>query len=267
MDLATIIGVVSGIGLIIGSILMGSGLGLFVNIPSIMIVGGGTIAATLVAYPLKEFLMVIGLFIKVFIFKIPEPDVLVKHLVDISNKSRKSGILSIEQDIPKIKEPFLARALRMAVDGIQTPVIAKIMRKEISLLQKEHKVGWEIFGSMGAYAPAFGMVGTLIGLVQMLATLDDPSTIGPKMAVAMLTTFYGSLVANLFFIPMSAKLKRRSEEETLNMTLLFEGVLSIREGEHPRILEDKLTVYMASRSAKEKSKGKGAPASTPGKRK
>lgn len=259
MDIATIIGVVSGIGLIIASILMGSGLGLFINIPSMMIVGGGTVAATLIAYPLKEFLMVIGLFIKVFMFKISQPDALIKQLVDVSNKARKGGILSIEQDVAKIKDPFLARALRMAVDGIQTNVIAKIMQKEITLLQKQHKVGWEIFGSMGTYAPAFGMVGTLIGLVQMLATLDDPSTIGPKMAVAMLTTFYGSLIANLFFIPMSEKLKRRSAEETLNMTLLQEGVISIREGEHPRILEDKLNVYL-SVDSKSKGKGKKAPA-------
>lgn len=256
MDLATIIGVVSGCGLIIVSILLGSGLGLFINIPSLMIVGGGTLAATLVAYPLKEFLMVIGLFLKVFVFKIPAPSALIKELVEVSNKARKGGILSIEADIANIKEPFLAKALRMAVDGIQTQVIATIMQKEISLMQKVHKVGWEIMASMGTYAPAFGMVGTLIGLVQMLATLDDPSTIGPKMAVAMLTTFYGSLIANLIFIPMSAKLKRRSEEETLNMTLLFEGVISIREGEHPRILEDKLNVYLANGSGKGKGKKK-----------
>jgi chemotaxis protein MotA len=258
MDIATIVGVVSGIGLVLASILMGSGLGLFINIPSIMIVGGGTLAATLIAYPLKEFLMVIKLFIKVFMFKIPTPESLIKTLVEISNKARKSGILAIEQDIPKLKEPFLAKALRMAVDGINTPVIATIMQKEISLMQKEHKVGWEIFGSMGAYAPAFGMVGTLIGLVQMLASLDDPSTIGPKMAVAMLTTFYGSLVANLFFIPMSEKLKRRSAEESLNMTLLFEGAISIREGDHPRILEDKLNVYLSAENGKGKGKGKKA---------
>jgi chemotaxis protein MotA len=129
MDIATIIGVISGIGLVIASILMGSGLGLFFNAPSIMIVGGGTLAATLIAYPLKEFLMVIKLFLKVFIFKIPSPDSLVKTLVEISNKARKSGILAIEQDIPKLKEPFLSKALRMAVDGINTPVIAKIMQR------------------------------------------------------------------------------------------------------------------------------------------
>lgn len=254
MDLATIIGVVSGIALIIVSILLGSGLGLFINVPSIMIVGGGTLAATLIAYPLNEFLSVIGLFLKVFIFKLSKPEELIKQLVDISNKARKGGLLSIEGDIAKIKEPFLAKALQMTVDGVNTADIAGIMQKEISLLQKQHKVGWEIFGTMGAYSPAFGMVGTLIGLVQMLATLDDPSTIGPKMAVAMITTFYGALVANLFFLPMSAKLKRRSAEETLNLNLLCEGVLSIREGEHPRLMEDKLMVYLSG-SKKNGDKG------------
>lgn len=246
MDLATIIGVISGIGLVVASILMGSGLGVFINVPSMMIVGGGTIAATLIAYPLNEFLTVIGLFIKVFVFKISKPEHLIKQLVDVANKARKGGLLSIEGDLPTIKEQFLAKALQMTVDGVKTSDIASIMQKEISLLQKQHKVGWEIFGSMGTYSPAFGMVGTLIGLVQMLATLDDPSTIGPKMAVAMITTFYGSLVANLFFVPMSAKLRRRSEKETLNMNLLFEGVISIREGEHPRLMEDKLMVYMSN---------------------
>lgn len=254
MDLATIIGVVSGISLIVASILLGSGLGLFFNVPSIMIVGGGTLAATLIAYPLNEFLSVIGLFLKVFIFKLSRPEDLIRQLVEISNKARKGGLLSIEGEITQIKEPFLAKALQMTVDGVNTADIAAIMQKEISLLQKQHKVGWEIFGTMGAYAPAFGMVGTLIGLVQMLATLDDPSSIGPKMAVAMITTFYGALVANLFFLPMSAKLKRRSAEETLNLTLLCEGVLSIREGEHPRLMEDKLSVYLSG-SKKTPDKG------------
>jgi chemotaxis protein MotA len=129
-----------------------------------------------------------------------------------------------------------------------------IMQKQINLTQKEHKTGYSMFSSMGAYAPAFGMVGTLIGLVQMLANLDDPSTIGPKMAVAMITTFYGALLANLFFIPMSDKLKLRSQEELTNMTLLYEGIISIREGEHPRLMQDKLNVYLAGRQKGKKDK-------------
>jgi chemotaxis protein MotA len=260
MDLATIIGVVAGLGVVLGSILMGSGLGTFINIPSLMIVGGGTIAATLIAYPLSDVLSVIGMGLKVFMFKLAKPEQLIKQLVDISNQARKGGLLSIEGEISKIKDPYLSQALQMSVDGIKTSDIATIMQKKITMSQKQHKVGYGIFASMGAYAPAFGMVGTLIGLVQMLATLDDPSTIGPKMAVAMITTFYGALSANLFFIPMADKLKIRSEEEITNMTLQFEGVISIREGEHPRILEDKLNVYLANREkGKGKGKGKGAP--------
>lgn len=256
MDIATIIGIVSGIGFVLATILMGSGLGLFINIPSVLIVVGGTVAATLIAYPLNEFLKVIGMAIKVFMFKIESPDELVKQLVDISNKARKGGLLSIEGDVKNTKDPYLASALQMTVDGVKTSDIADIMQKKMTKIKKEHKIGWSIFGSMGTYAPAFGMVGTLIGLVQMLANLDDPSTIGPKMAVAMITTFYGAVLANLFFIPMADKLKLRSEEEMTNMKLLYEGVVSIREGEHPRMLEDKMNVYL-SETKKEEEEEKG----------
>ncbi len=245
MDIATLVGVVSGIGFVLATILMGSGLGLFINIPSIMIVVGGTFAATLIAYPLSDFLRVIGISIRVFMFKIEKPEDLVEKLVDISNKARKGGLLSIEGEIKEIKDPYLASAIQMTVDGVKTSDIAAIMQKKIAVIQREHKIGWSIFSSMGRYSPAFGMVGTLIGLVQMLANLDDPSTIGPKMAVAMITTFYGAVMANLFFIPMADKLKIRSQEEINNMNLLFEGVVSIREGEHPRMLEDKMSVYLS----------------------
>ena len=254
MDLASLIGVVSGVGFILATILMGSGIGLFINMPSVMIVVGGTVAATMVAFPLKEMLMLIGLTLKVFMFKIEKPENLVQQLVDLSNRARKGGLLSIEGDIANTKDQFLAKALQMTVDGVKTSDIASIMQKQITLIQKEHKTGWSIFRAMGAYAPAFGMVGTLIGLVQMLANLDDPSTIGPKMAVAMITTFYGAILANLFFIPMADKLKIRSEEEITNMALLFEGVISIREGEHPRLMEDKLNVYLANRQKEKKKK-------------
>lgn len=187
-------------------------------------------------------------------FKIEAPEKLIEQLVSISEKARKNGLLSIEGDISDTKDPFFAKALQMTVDGVKTVDMMAIMQKQISLTQKEHKTGYSMFSAMGAYAPAFGMVGTLIGLVQMLANLDDPSTIGPKMAVAMITTFYGAILANLFFIPMSDKLKLRSEEELTNMTLLYEGVISIREGEHPRLMQDKLNVYLANRQKGKKEK-------------
>jgi chemotaxis protein MotA len=121
------------------------------------------------------------------------------------------------------------------------------MQKKMAMVQQENKIGINIFSSLGAYAPAFGMVGTLIGLIQMLANLDDPSTIGPKMAVAMITTFYGAIMANLMFLPMADKLKLRNDQEITNMNLLFEGVISIREGEHPRLMEEKLKVYLMNK--------------------
>jgi chemotaxis protein MotA len=254
MDIASIIGVVLGIVLIIGSILLGSGLGIFINMPSMLIVMGGTIAATLIAYPLKDALTVVGVTMKVFMFKIEDTEKLIEQLIRISEKARKNGLLSIEGDIADTKDPFFAKALQMTVDGVKTVDMMAIMQKQINLTQKEHKTGYSMFSSMGAYAPAFGMVGTLIGLVQMLANLDDPSTIGPKMAVAMITTFYGALLANLFFIPMSDKLKLRSQEELTNMTLLYEGIISIREGEHPRLMQDKLNVYLAGRQKGKKDK-------------
>ncbi len=245
MDLASIIGVVSGIGFVMATILLGSGLGLFWNLPSVMVVFGGTIAATMIAYPLGDFLKIIKVTMKVFMFKIEKPVDIIATLVEISNKARKGGLLSIEGDIKDTNDPYLAKALQMTVDGVKTGDIAAIMQKKMTLTKQEHKTGSSLYSSMGAFAPAFGMVGTLIGLVQMLANLDDPSSIGPKMAVAMITTFYGAVLANLFFIPMAEKLVIRSGEEITNMTIIYEGVLSIREGEHPRLMEDKLNVYLA----------------------
>jgi len=251
MDIATILGIISGIGLIIISIMINSGLDLFINFPSMMIVAGGTIAATLISYPLKEFLMVMGLFVRVFRYKSADPNELLAQLIDVSNASKDRGVLSIEEKLPDIKDPFFSRGLALVIEGTQPNEIARRMRNEISIQQKKHKVGWEIFSSMGKYSPAFGMIGTLIGLIQMLANLSDPDSIGPRMAVALITTFYGSLLANLAFLPMSAKLKRRSAEETSNMNLILEGVLSIRNNESARIMEEKLEVYLTGVKKKE----------------
>jgi len=244
MDISSIIGVVSGMGFVLGTILLGSSLMMFVNIPSVLIVVGGTMAATMIGYPLGDVLGVFKTAMKIFIFKIQPPEEIITNLVETSNKARKGGLLSIEGDIQSTSDPYLAQALQMTVDGVKTADIASIMQKKMSLTKKKLDVGADIFSSMGTYAPAFGMIGTLIGLVQMLASLDDPSSIGPKMAVAMITTFYGAVLANLFFIPMSDKLTGRNEEEIVNMNIIFEGIISIREGEHPKLMEDKLNIYL-----------------------
>lgn len=244
MDIASVIGVVSGMGFVLGTILLGGSIMMFVNIPSILIVMGGTLSASLVGYPLSDFLSVFKTGMKIFMFKIEPPEDIITNLVEISNKARKGGLLSIESDIQSTSNPYLAQALQMTVDGVKTADIAAIMQKKMALTKKTLDTGANIFKSMGAYAPAFGMIGTLIGLVQMLANLDDPSSIGPKMAVAMITTFYGAVLANLFFIPMGDKLTGRNEEEIQNMNIIFEGIISIREGEHPKLMEDKLNIYL-----------------------
>lgn len=253
MDIASIIGVVSGMGFVLGTILLGGSIMMFVNIPSILVVAGGTLAASMVAYPLGDFLSIFKTSMKIFMFKIQPPEEIIAALVEISNKARKGGLLSIEGDIQNTEDPYLAQALQMTVDGVKTGDIAAIMQKKMALTKKKLDVGANIFASMGAYAPAFGMIGTLIGLVQMLANLDDPSSIGPKMAVAMITTFYGAVLANLFFIPMGDKLTGRNEEEITNMNIIFEGIISIREGEHPKLMEDKLNIYLGdTKESKEK---------------
>jgi chemotaxis protein MotA len=247
MDISSVIGVVSGFGFVLGTILLGGSLMAFVDIPSIVIVFGGCAASSMIAFPLADFLSVFKTSIKVFVFKIQPPEDIINNLVEISNKARKGGLLSIESDIQNTPDPYLAQALQMTVDGVKTGDIAAIMQKKMSLTKKNLDTGVKVFQGMGSYGPAFGMIGTLIGLVQMLANLDDPSSIGPAMAVAMITTFYGALIANLIFIPMAEKLSGRNEEEITNMNIIFEGIISIREGEHPKLMEDKLRIYITDK--------------------
>ncbi len=244
MDIATLIGVLAGIGLVVGSILMNSGLGIFVDIPSLLIVLGGTVTATLVNFPLKEFLKVMGLFVKVFITKSNDPAKVVDKIVDLGNIAKKDGLLALEKKMKEEKNEFLKKALVMTVDGMPTEVMETQLKQQIMINKKEHTLGVDIMGAMGTYCPAFGMVGTLIGLIQMLADLSDPSTIGPKMAVAMITTFYGALFANLFFLPMAGKLDRRKAKELTHKTLLYEGIMGIRNGENPKIMRERLMIYV-----------------------
>ncbi len=244
MDIATVLGIISGLGLITASIFMGGEVGIFINVPSIMIVGGGTIAATLIAYPLKEVLGVMKVMMKVFKMEKQDHAKLITELARLATVAKQQGVLALEQESKKVKHPVLKQGLQMLSDGFPKSTIVKILMGEIVTMQERHKVGRQIFSEMGKFAPAFGMIGTLIGLVQMLASLNDPSSIGPKMAVALITTFYGALLANVFFLPMVTKLKRRSEIETVEMKLIIEAMIAIAEGENPKVLVDRLKVFL-----------------------
>lgn len=245
MDLATILGIFSAFGLVVVSIAMGGGIILFVNVPSAMIVIGGTLGTTMINYPLKDVLGSISVVKNAFFAgAIPAVDDIIKQFVDLGSKARREGILALEADVKTIRDDFLKKGLQMAVDGLEPQSIQDIMDTEIAYQRERHQLGAEVFATMGTFAPAMGMIGTLIGLVQMLQTMDDPSTIGPAMAVALLTTFYGSVMANLVCMPISGKLRSRSKEEALSKDMIVEGVLSLTRGENPRILEQKMLAYV-----------------------
>ncbi|WP_028574031.1 motility protein A [Desulfonatronovibrio hydrogenovorans] len=244
MDLATILGLVIAFGLVSAAILFGGSPLIFLNAPSALIVLGGTIGATLVNYPMGHVLGVIGIVKNTFMTKVDNPSRIIEQFMDYANKARREGILSLEPMLKNIDDQYLKKGLQLTVDGLEPQTIQEIMETEISYLEERHETGAEILGIMGSFAPAMGMIGTVIGLVQMLQALDDPSAIGPAMAVALITTFYGALLANLVFNPMSGKLRARSKEEILAKEMMLEGILCISKGENPRIIEEKLNSYL-----------------------
>lgn len=244
MDLATILGLVIAFGLVSAAILFGGSPLIFINIPSALIVLGGTIGATLVNYPMSHVVGVIGIIKNTFMTNVDNPSKIIEQFMDYANKARREGILSLEPMIKNIDDQYLKKGLQLTVDGLEPQTIQEIMETEISYLEDRHETGAEILAIMGSFAPAMGMIGTVIGLVQMLQSLDDPSAIGPAMAVALITTFYGALLANLVFNPMSGKLKTRSKEEILAKEMMLEGILCISKGENPRIIEEKLNSYL-----------------------
>jgi chemotaxis protein MotA len=250
MDIATVLGILSATGLVLGAIFMGSGLNVFINIPSLCIVVGGTIGVTLVAYPLKDFLSVIKVVQKAIFTKNISATELVSKFTDFANKTRKEGILALESEIKELSDEFFKKGVQLSIDGLEPQQIRNILDTEIEFVRDRHKLGADIFTSMGTFAPAMGMIGTLIGLVQMLQSMDDPSTIGPAMAVALLTTFYGSLMANICCMPIAGKLKTRSKEEMLTKEMTIQGIISLSNGDNPRILEQKLLAFLPP--AKEK---------------
>lgn len=250
MDIATIVGIVSAFALVLISIMMGGGLGIFIDIPSVLIVFGGTIGATMINYPLGDVLSVVKVVKNVFFTKVWSTQEVVDRFVEFANKSRREGILALESEVPTLKDPFLVKGLQLTIDGMEPDSIRDILETEIEYLEERHKSGAEILTTMATFFPAMGMIGTLIGLVQMLKTMSDPSTIGPSMAVALLTTFYGAVAANLVCLPMAGKLKKRSQEEALVKEMIISGIVSVANGENPRVIEQKLHSFVAPNARK-----------------
>lgn len=244
MDISTVVGLLLGIIFILGSILKSGDLGSYFDFPSIIIVIGGTIASTLASFPLNRFLNISKVIKKAFYYKEISPDEVIGDIINLANVARKEGLLSLEEHSENLEDDFLQKGIMLIVDGTDPELVRNILETELVFLEERHMDGQKIFETMGTYAPAFGMIGTLIGLINMLKTLDDASTIGPSMSVALVTTFYGSMLANVIFMPLAQKLKTRSKSEVLVKELMIEGLLSIQAGENPRIIEEKLKTFI-----------------------
>lgn len=245
MDLATLLGVIVAGSLVVISILMGGSGGWFVNYPSLMIVFGGTMGATLINYPLADLVSVFKITRHAFRHQTRNPLTMIPRLVLFAKRARREGILSFEAAIKEIDDPFLSRGMQMAVDGMEAEAIEEVLSTEIMWLEERHRLGAEIYTTMGTFAPAVGMLGTIIGLVQMLMQMTDPTAIGAPMAVALLTTFYGTLLANLLFLPIAGKLRVRSKQEIQAKQMALMGILSIQAGDNYRIVEQKLKAFIS----------------------
>ncbi len=245
MDLSSVFGFIGGIAVIIVTILLSGDLTGYVDIPSIICTFGGTVAMTVMAFPMHKLKEGISALRHVFFYSDVDAENIIKSIIDLANVARKEGLLALEEAAQQLQDDFLQKGVLLIVDGTDPELVRNILETELSFLEERHKSSQGVYEFMASMAPGFGMLGTLIGLINMLANLSDPSTVGPNMAVAIITTLYGSLIANVFCNPVINKLKLRSSQETLMKEVMLEGMLSIQAGENPRIIEEKLKAFMS----------------------
>ncbi|MCL2701481.1 MAG: motility protein A [Phycisphaerae bacterium] len=248
MDIATIIGIVLGLACILIAVIADGGqFGLFFNIPAIVVVIGGSIAAVFVHFSMKEVFGIAGILKKTVFNRLPSEQELIQKMVDYSAINRRDGALALEQQLASAGEPFLVKSLQMVIDGQSEQAIQQQLASEILYLEERHSDGKKIMDFIGASCPALGMVGTLIGLVQMFSHMDDPQSIGAGMAAALVCTFYGAWFANLFFLPMGGKLGMRSKKEKLIREMILEGVIGIVRGESPTTVRERMQAFISAR--------------------
>lgn len=242
MDLSTVTGLVLATVAIAGSIMYGSPLSIFIDIPSFVVVGGGVIATTLIKWPIENVKALMSYYMK-SVFATPvDLKAIIEEIQKLAEIARRESVFALEK--VAVEDKFLKKAVTLAADNRPPEVITSILSLEIAAMEDRHSKGVDVLEGMGADGPAFGMIGTLIGLVQMLQNMSDPSSIGPAMAVALLTTFYGSVIANVFTLPVAGKIKQRSKQESTKMNIIVAGVLGIVAGENPRVIREKLDSFL-----------------------
>jgi chemotaxis protein MotA len=245
VDISTVVGLVLAFGLIVWSILLGGSISGFIDAPSVAVVLGGTCGALLINFPLPRMIGLASVFKKTLFFTLEDPDAVIAKMVGYAERARREGMLALEEDSESETDPFLRKGLRLAVDGTDPQLLEKILETDVEQIELRHSEGSKILTAGGAFAPAFGMIGTLIGLVNMLSNLEDPSQIGAGMATALITTFYGAVVANAFMLPLAGKLETRSKEEMIIKGMIIDGIMAIQSGDSPRIVEEKLKSFLS----------------------
>lgn len=242
MDLATLVGLIGAFGIVVFAMVLGGSVGMFVDIPSILIVLVGSLLVCLMKFTLGQFLGATKTVAKAFAFKLDSPEELIVNVKELAEESRKGGLLALEgKEIPN---DFLKRGIGLLIDGHEADTVRSLLLKDKNLAFERHKLGARVWESLGDVSPAMGMIGTLIGLVAMLSNMDDPKSIGPAMAVALITTLYGAMLANMVAIPFSDKLKLRMAEDALIKSMAIDAILAIQAGQNPRIIESMLRNYL-----------------------
>lgn len=242
MDLATLVGLIGAFAFIVMAMIVGGSLVMFIDVTSVLIVVGGSTFVVLVKFTMGQFFGAAKIAAKAFMFKAEEPEDLIAKIVEMADAARKGGFLALEE--MEISNSFMQKGIDLLVDGHDADVVRTALQKDIVLTDERHELGTGVFRAFGDVAPAMGMIGTLIGLVAMLSNMDDPKSIGPAMAVALLTTLYGAIMANMIFFPIADKLALRRGQETLNRRLIMDGVLAIQDGQNPRVIDGYLKNYL-----------------------
>ena len=245
MDISSVVGLILAVGLIIGSMLMGSApMTAFIDIKSAMVVVGGAMAAAMMCFPLSSVLATPSIMLKVLLNKPADVKGVIEQLVSLAETARRDGLLALESRMEEVTNSFVKLGIQMAVDGTRPEIIEDIMRTEVDAIATRHQTGKGIMDQLGRFAPAFGMIGTLMGLIMMLSDMSDPSGIGAGMAVALITTLYGAIVSNAVFMPFAEKLSYINKQELNSMEIIIRGVMAIQSGENPRVIEQKLLTFL-----------------------
>lgn len=245
MDFATLLGLVGGIAVIVAAVTSGSDVSIFVNAPGFMIVLGGTLAATLIKFSLSHVVSAFRVAFKAFRYELDRPEDLISQANGLAELVRKNGVLALDGE--ETGNEFFQKGIQLAVDGHPPEFVDHALKEDMRRSAERHEIGQRIFRAIGESAPAFGMIGTLVGLVQMLVNMNEPEALGPAMAVALLTTLYGALIANLLALPIADKLELRGLQERINHSLIIDSMMAIQQGQHPRLMDEVLSAYVPHR--------------------